>query len=520
MIKLLLLTCGTNACYHIAKTIKKHFSDYFYIIGCDINKEWLIPTQPYLDEFFQTPFSSDENYYSFILKICETSKIDWILPSFDSDQFLFSGDNQDLIKLGVKSFGISKKLDFYKDKIVTNKFLESIGIPVPKFFTREELIDEKKYFVKPIHGVGSIGVGVKKGFEIKNAVDVTEYIIQEICSEPEYTLECFSFNKKIYSICRERIASKAGVCTKTRIFKKPELQKYAQILAENVELPYIFNMQFMRNPAGEYVCTDLNLRTAGGMSLSYAAGWDEVSAIANIMLKKDERTILQTVDKDIEEQYVVRAYEDIVTKQVRKRIAFDLDGTLLDSRERHKIVMDDVLKKFGINLKTDDLVSFKSEGHNNIEWLVSKKINEKTARQINEEWISSIEQDKYLKNDILYSRVKNVLEDLSKDNELYLVTARNNKEGCLKQLKNCGIEQYFKEIEIVDSCKETSRLKTEVLRNYQIDCLVGDTESDCKAAEQAGCKFYTVDYGFRSNFFLQRIGVDIIPNLDILNSVL
>ena len=70
MIKLLLLTCGTNACYHIAKTIKKHFSDYFYIIGCDINKEWLIPTQPYLDEFFQTPFSSDENYYSFILKIC------------------------------------------------------------------------------------------------------------------------------------------------------------------------------------------------------------------------------------------------------------------------------------------------------------------------------------------------------------------------------------------------------------------------------------------------------------------
>ena len=114
MIKLLLLTCGTNACYHIAKTIKKHFSDYFYIIGCDINKEWLIPTQPYLDEFFQTPFSSDENYYSFILKICETSKIDWILPSFDSDQFLFSCDNQDLIKLGVKSFGISKKLDFYK----------------------------------------------------------------------------------------------------------------------------------------------------------------------------------------------------------------------------------------------------------------------------------------------------------------------------------------------------------------------------------------------------------------------
>lgn len=513
MIKLLLLTCGTNACYHIAKTIKKHFSDYFYIIGCDINKEWLIPTQPYLDEFFQTPFSSDENYYSFILNICEISEIDWIIPSFDSDQFLFSCDNQDLVKLEVKSFGISNKLDFYKDKILTNKFLNKIGISVPKIFAKEDLIDEEIYFVKPIHGVGSIGVGVKKGLEIKNAVDVTEYIIQEICSEPEYTLECFCYEKKIYSICRERIASKAGVCTKTRIFKKPELQKYAQILAENVELPYIFNMQFMRNPAGEYVCTDLNLRTAGGMSLSYAAGWDEVSAIANIMLEKDERTILQTVDKDIEEQYVVRAYEDIVTKQVRKRIAFDLDGTLLDSRERHKIVMDDVLKKFGINLKTDDLVSFKSEGHNNIEWLVSKNIDEETAKKINTEWISLIEQDTYLKNDFLYPGIMGVLKDLSKENELFLVTARNNKEGCLKQIKKCGIEQYFSKIMIVESNAETSAMKAECLSELDADVFIGDTESDTKAALIAKCMFMAISLGFRSEKFFKDRNIICYNNL-------
>lgn len=513
MIKLLLLTCGTNACYHIAKTIKKHFSDYFYIIGCDINKEWLIPTQPYLDEFFQTPFSSDKNYYSFILKICEVAEVDWIIPSFDSDQFLFSCDNQYLVKLGVKSFGISKKLDFYKDKILTNKFLENIGIPVPNFFAREELIDEKKYFVKPIHGVGSIGVGVKKGFEIKNAVDVTEYLLQEICSEPEYTLECFCYNRKIYSVCRERIANKAGVCTKTRIFKNPELQKYAQILAESVDLPYIFNMQFMKKSTGEYVCTDLNLRTAGGMSLSYAAGWDEVSAIANIMLEKDVQTILQAVDKDIEEQYIVRAYEDIVTKQVKKRIAFDLDGTLLDSRERHKIVMDYVLKEFGINLETDDLISFKAEGHNNIEWLILKDIDEKTAKKINAEWISLIEQDTYLKNDLLYTGVRDVLKVLSKENELYLITARNNKEGCLKQIKSCGIEQYFSKIMIVESNAETSAMKAECLSELDADVFIGDTESDAKAALIAKCMFMAISLGFRSEKFFKDRNIICYNNL-------
>lgn len=513
MKRLLLLTCGTNACYHIAKIIKKHFADDFYIIGCDINNEWLIPTQPYLDEFFQTPFSSDENYYSLILKICETSKIDWIIPSFDSDQFLFSCDNKDLVKLGVKSFGISKRLDFYKDKVLTNKFLKKIGIPVPKFFDKEELIDEENYFVKPIHGVGSIGVGVKKGFEIKDAVDITEYIIQDICSEPEYTLECFCYNRMIYSICRERIASKVGVCTKTRIFKNHDLQKYAQILAENVDLPYIFNMQFMKNPVGEYVCTDLNLRTAGGMSLSYAAGWDEVSAIANIILGKDEQTILQTVDKDIEEQYVVRAYEDIVTKRVKRRIAFDLDGTILDSRERHKIVMNYVLKKFGINIGTSDLISFKAEGHNNIEWLISKKIDENTAKQINAEWISSIEQDSYLKNDFLYPGVRDFLEDLSKENELYLVTARNNKEGCLKQIKKCGIEQYFSKIMIVESNAETSAMKAECLSELDADVFIGDTESDTKAALIAKCMFMAISLGFRSEKFFKDRNIICYNNL-------
>ena len=182
--------------------------------------------------------------------------------------------------------------------------------------------------------------------------------------------------------------------------------------------------------------------------------------------------------------------------------------------------MDDVLKKFGISIETDDLVPFKAEGHNNIEWLISKDINEKTAKQINAEWISLIEQDKYLKNDILYSGVKKVLDDLSKENELYLVTARNNKEGCLSQLKNCGIDQFFKEIKIVDSCKNTSQLKADMMKARKIEYFIGDTESDFDAAIQAKCKFYAVDYGFRNKKFLKGIGLDIISNLGAIKSIL
>lgn len=442
MKKMLLLSCGTNACIHIAKVLKNRFPNDFFIIGCDINKEWLVGCSQWLDDFVQTPFSTDSKYYEFILNVCKSKNIDWIIPVYDSDQFLFTQDNKDLQELDVKSFGLPLVLDFYKDKQQASDFLSFCGIPVPKYYSIDELDEKTTYFIKPIKGSGSIGARKASGRQIKNIENIQNYIIQEICIEPEYTLECFNFNGKIYSVCRERIASKSGVCTKTRIFYNSELEKNAVKLLKRTQLPYVFNMQFMKDYSGEYVCTDLNLRTAGGMALSYAAGWDEVSALANIMLGKDESSILQTVNKKICEQYVVRHYEEVVTKKVNNRIAFDLDGTLLDSRKRHEIVMADVLEKYGIILDTVGLVDFKAEGKNNIDWLLENGIDKDVADRINKDWISKIENFEYLKSDVLYPDSIDVLKRLCRENELFLITARKNKENAIAQIKktwNCSI---------------------------------------------------------------------------------
>ena len=500
MKKLLLLSCGTNACFHIAKVLKEKFTKSFYIVGCDINKRWIIPTGEYLDEFYQVPFSTDESYYIFILDICRKEKIDYILPSFDNDQFLFSCDNQNLKRLGVRSLAINSTLNFYRDKENTNAYLENIGIPVPKRYKKENVDEKTEYFVKPIHGVGSAGIHKETGKAIKESTEIKNNtcVIQELCFEPEYTLECFLYNDRIYSVVRNRIASKLGVCTKTRIFQDKKLEQYAYKLAENTELPYIFNMQFMKNQNDEYVCTDLNLRTAGGMSLSYAAGWDEVSALAHIMLGSDERKIVSMVDKRIPEQYIIRHYEDSVTKIVKKRIGFDFDGTLLDSRKRHEIVMSDVLKKHKIELDTSDLVSFKADGHNNIDWLLSKGISESIAKKVNSEWINLIEKSEYLQADFLYPNVIDILKELSKDNDLFLITARKNKVNAYKQIKQLGIEQYFSKVSVVDICGDTPILKLIELQKYQVDCFIGDTESDYKAAMNAKIGFKAVSYGFRT----------------------
>lgn len=513
MINLLLLSCGTNACVHVSKVLKSLFPNDFYIVGCDVNKEWLIPSSLYLDDFVQCPYSSEKDYYQFILDVCIKKRIEWLLPSFDTDQFLLSCDNPDLKKLGVKSFGISNNLNFYKDKIKTNLYLKSIGIPIPKVFDIKDIDNDTEYFVKPINGVGSSGASKKNGAEIKEKIAGTSYLIQEICFNPEYTLECFCYNKKLYSVCRERIASKSGVCTKARVFKNKILENYAKKLVEHIQVPYIFNMQFMKNSLNEYVCTDLNLRTAGGMSLSFAAGWDEVSAIARVMLNKSESEIISTVDNDIQEQYVVRRYEDIVTKKINCRIAFDFDGTILDSRMRHNIVMADVLRRYGIKIDASTLVLFKSNGKTNLDWLKENGLSENIAQQVNSEWISVIEDEKYLKIDTLYPDVIDILKNLSKENDLYLITARNNKDACLNQIKTLGIGQFFNEVVIVPTCSETSLLKAEELKNRNIKYFIGDTESDCKAADIAKCKFYAVSYGFRSTKFLKKYTANVIDGI-------
>ena len=127
MENLLLLTCGTNACYHIARVLKEKYSDSIRVIGADINPRWMIPTSPFLDNYYQCPYSNSPQYYFTIINICKKEKIDYLLPSFDSDQKLFYKENIDLKNIGVKSFGISEKLLLlYDSKLSIHQYLKSI----------------------------------------------------------------------------------------------------------------------------------------------------------------------------------------------------------------------------------------------------------------------------------------------------------------------------------------------------------------------------------------------------------
>lgn len=508
MKNILLLTCGTSACCHIARVLKEKFADSVRIIGADINKRWLIPSAPYLDVFYQCPFSTDISYYSFIIKICRSEKVDYVLPSFDVDQRLFYAGNPDLLAMGVISFGISAPmLDIYSDKDRMNRYLRTVGLPLPIQYDLSQVEHDKMYFVKPLDGVGSVGASIVSGREVLLKND-RSLIIQEVCFYPEVTLECFYYDDSLRSVARQRIDTKAGVCTKTKIYNDPQLHAIAERFVAETSAPMVFNLQFMKNREGKYVITDVNLRAAGGMSMSYAAGWDEVSSLANVMLGKGKEDVLKSVPMLIQEQYIMRTYSDVVTKYVKQRIALDLDGTLLDSRLRHSVLMHDILLSKGLSIDTADLVDYKSNGKSNLDWLIDKHISNDEANAIQKEWISKIEDEKYLQLDKLYPDALKILERLSYDNSLFLLTARMNKEGAMEQIMRLGISPFFEEIIVVPTGDDAIDFKARMLTDKGINLMIGDSEIDYKASKRAKCKFQAKVGGFRSKSFWEQYQVD------------
>ena len=308
---------------------------------------------------------------------------------------------------------------------------------------------------------------------------------------------CFYYNGKIKSIARERIASKAGVCTKTLISYDRALEEIAVKFAEKAQLPLCFNLQFMKNLQNDFVITDVNLRLAGGMSLSYAAGWDEVSALAHFM-KGETEHVFDTFPDNIPNQYVVRAYTDIVTKIEKPRLFLDLDGTLLDSSLRHKKVLDDVLSEFNINISTNNLIGFKKDGKNNVDFMLAQRINKDTALKIQKQWVLKIENNENLSKDRLFPDTLNFLSAAIQKYDLYLLTARTNKQAVLSQLTMLGITDFFSQIFIVEPGKNAALEKTKILASNNANIMIGDTETDYEAAAANNISFFAINRGFRS----------------------
>ena len=193
-------------------------------------------------------------------------------------------------------------------------------------------------------------------------------------------------------------------------------------------------------------------------------------------------------------------------------IFFDLDGTIIDSRLRLYSLFQDLVPESELDFENYWILKRNKKNHENIlRELFS--YSEFQIKNFEEQWMKLIEDSRYLKLDSLFSFTINTLKRLSKTHQLYIVTARQNKDALMLQLNNLGLPSYFKDVLLTEAKTSKAELINKMIKNIEAeDILVGDTGEDVLAAKEIGCRGIAVLSGFRNRAVLLEYKPDFIEN--------
>ena len=199
--------------------------------------------------------------------------------------------------------------------------MNSLDITTPKIFELHSVLPNEEYFIKDEVGFGSRGSYKCLGNEIPG--NLSGKLIQQVCHSPEITVDTLVVNKKVYTLARERIEVKAGVCVKARVFHNEEIEAILQKISDNIELPIISCVQFMTDAEGKWSLTDFNLRPGAATAISSCSGFKIVQAALSLYLNEKltqsfNSSMVYTPPhlpaySPLNEKYVMRVYQEIIT---------------------------------------------------------------------------------------------------------------------------------------------------------------------------------------------------------------
>lgn len=304
-------SAGTGNAFATALAIKRHFPDT-WVLSSDINPSHLVTTSLYSDKHIVSP-PVDKDYAGFIEKTVNEFQIDTYLPFMDAEITIAAtafaqGKVPGSLRVQVKDPAIA---GICEDKLKTYAFLASSNLPTPLTSAMENPFASTNglYILKPRRGFGSQVRIVDQSALSSSTLEREEYVVQEICREPEVTVDV-AWSKEFdvfHYLCRERIQTKTGVCTKAKIFQDDQLGQIARQLAEKLQL-HSFCFQVMELN-GRWAITDVNPRLGAGTAICTVAGSDFFSAMLSILWGQNPQPYLNPLKKEC---FVTRQYSEFL----------------------------------------------------------------------------------------------------------------------------------------------------------------------------------------------------------------
>lgn len=189
------------------------------------------------------------------------------------------------------------------------------------------------------------------------------------------------------------------------------------------------------------------------------------------------------------------------------RVTFDLDGTLITCRPKQCACLMYALARFGLSADLPLIWAAKREGMTTREALLCSGLKECEADLISAIWVNSIEEPFWLSFDRPLPGVATELtQAMFLDSKPDLLTSRSRPEWVQPQLRALGLSQNIGRVFVVPP-RSAVQAKASVLLETKPDVFIGDSESDCEAAQAAGIRFVAVATGQRSRDYLLRRGV-------------
>lgn len=191
-----------------------------------------------------------------------------------------------------------------------------------------------------------------------------------------------------------------------------------------------------------------------------------------------------------------------------RKIFFDLDGTLFDSKTRLYKLFQHLVPSSTLSFNNYWDLKQNKVGHEQI--LIEKFGYQKEQFQIfTSTWLELIEEPEWLALDTPFEGINDFLLEAKKKNTLYVVTSRQFKNLVNRQLRSYELDSLFADILVTEQKKE----KAELIRTLNIspqDWIVGDTGMDIKTGKSLGLKTCAVLTGFLNRKSLLEYKPDIL----------
>ncbi len=187
-----------------------------------------------------------------------------------------------------------------------------------------------------------------------------------------------------------------------------------------------------------------------------------------------------------------------------RRVFFDLDGTLLDSRCRLFTLFSDLLPGHGLSMEEYWNLKRAKVSH---ETIVVETLGLPLQRwaRFRLEWLALIETPKYLALDSPFEGVDQMLRKLRGNGlSLYLATSRQFREETVQQIQRLGWPNLFTAVLVTRQRDDKAfTIRLAVPETSRRDIVVGDTEKDIECGASLGLTTIAVLSGFRNRESLE-----------------